>query len=265
MNEKMKEQIDRIFHVDKPILAMLHLGGFDSDGVCGRAKWEIEQFYKNGVDAILVEDYFGSPDDVEWALDYLNRYYPGHVYGLNLLSDPEKGFRLAKQYGAAFMQMDSVCGHLRPGVHMKGDSIPNLYAKTCDGDFAERLAELRAAYPVFLLGGVRFKYQPVLSKRSVEEDLALGMERCDAVVVTGEGTGMNTNVEKIRRFRDAIGDFPLFVGAGMTAATCREQLALADGAIVGSWFKQEGRTEAPVDPERVRAFMEIVKEIRSER
>ncbi|MBR6862659.1 MAG: membrane biogenesis protein, partial [Acidaminococcaceae bacterium] len=91
---------------------------------------------------------------------------------------------------------------------------------------------------------------------------AIGNERCNAVVVTGEGTGMNTNVEKIQRFRSALRDFPLFVGAGMTAETCREQLSVADGAIIGSWFKQGGRTEAPVDPERVKKFMQIVSETR---
>ena len=258
----MNKSIMETFRIDKPILAMLHLGGFTSDGVHEQAKREIAYFYENGVDAILAEDYFGSPNDVEWALDYLHSNYADHIYGLNLLSDPEKGFTLAKQYGAAFMQIDSVCGHLRPGYHMSGYDKPNLIRKTCDGDFAERLAGLRAAYPVFLLGGVRFKYQPVRSKRSVEEDLAIGKERCDAVVVTGEGTGMLTDMEKIRRFRTALGDFPLFVGAGMTAETCRDQLAIADGAIIGSWFKQNGRTEAPVDPERVKQLMRIVKEAR---
>ena len=258
----MKEQIERVFHTDKPILAMLHLNGFTPERVHEWAKREIEQYYTNGVDAVLVEDYFGSPADVEWALDYLSDNYSDRVYGVNRLSDPEKGFALAKQYGAAFMQIDSVCGHLRPGFHMKGHDKPNLYDKTCDGDYAERLAELRMQYPLFLLGGVRFKYQLVCSGRSVEEDLTIGKERCNAVVVTGAGTGVDTGVEKIRQFRDALGDYPLFVGAGMTAETCEAQLAVADGAIVGSWFKQDGKTEAPVDPNRVKQFMEIVKRVR---
>ena len=259
---KLKSQIEQVFHTDKPIIAMLHLNGFTPERVHEWAKREIEQLYANGVDAVLVEDYFGTPGDVEWALDYLNSNYPDHVYGVNLLSDPEKGFALAKQYGAAFLQIDSVCGHLRPGFHMKGSDKPNLYDKTCDGDYAERLAELRAQYPLFLLGGVRFKYQPVRSGRSAEEDLRIGKERCNAVVVTGAGTGIDTGVEKIKQFREVLGDFPLFVGAGMTAETCAAQLAIADGAIVGSWFKENGFAEAPVDPERVKVFMEIVKGIR---
>ena len=31
---------------------------------------------------------------------------------------------------------------------------------------------------------------------------------------------------------------------------------------VGSWFKKDGKTEAPVDPERVKQFMSIVKDLR---
>ena len=258
----MKGHIAGVFHTDKPILAMLHLNGFTPDRVHEWAKREIEQFYSNDIDAVLVEDYFGTLPDVEWALDYLKTNYGDHVYGVNLLSDPEKGFRLARQYGAAFLQMDSVCGHLRPGSHMSGYNKPNLHEKTCDEDFAERLAELREEYPLFLLGGVRFKYQQVRSGRTTEEDLIIGKERCDAVVVTGAGTGMDTGIEKILQFRDALGDFPLFVGAGMTAETCEKQLMIADGAIVGSWFKQDGITEAPVDPERVKQFMKIVKAVR---
>lgn len=259
----MNERVYDVFHVDKPILAMLHLGGHNVWHVHEQAKREIEQYYANGVDAILVEDYFGSQRDVEWALKYLSAKYSDRVFGVNLLGDPERAFVIASQFKASFLQIDSVCGHLHPGRHMIGYNKDDLYAKTCDGDFADRLQELKGMHPdVFLLGGVRFKYQPVLSGRSVEEDLALGRERCDAVVVTGTGTGVDTGMAKIRQFRDELGDFPLFVGAGMTEETCQEQLAYADGAIVGSWFKEGGVTKEPVDPVRVRRFMEKVKDVR---
>ena len=91
--------------------------------------------------------------------------------------------------------------------------------------------------------------------RSLEEDLKLGMERCDAIVVTGAGTGINTDLEKIKTFRSILGDFPLIVGAGMTADTAQEQLAYSDGAIVGSYFKEFGEAEYPVDEERVKEFI----------
>lgn len=260
----MKEEMKRVFRTDKPVVGMLHLRGFGPNEIQDHAKHEIEIYYKYGVDAVLVEDYFGTPADAEHALEYLQAQYPDRIYGVNLLGDPEKAFVLARQYGASFIQLDSVCGHLRPGARKGGTRGSDLRNQTCDEDFANRLAELRALYPVFLLGGVRFKYQPVLSKRSTEEDIALGMARCSAIVVTGAGTGIETGMEKIRQFRNVLGSFPLFIGAGMTADTCREQLAVADGAIVGSWFKRHGMTGEPVDAKRVREFMEIVKDIRSE-
>ncbi|MBR0149897.1 MAG: hypothetical protein IJP89_00875 [Synergistaceae bacterium] len=239
-----------VFPVDKPIIGMLHLNGYSPREVHDLAKREIEQMYSNGVDAVLAENYYGTADDVAWALDYLHSQYCGYVYGVNILGSAGMSFSLATEYDAKFIQIDSVCGHLEADK---------------DELFAGKLQELRRKYPVFVLGGVRFKYQPVKSGRSTEEDLSIGKERCDAVVVTGSGTGKNTDMKKIRLFRDALGDFPLFVGAGMTEETCREQLSIADGAIVGTWFKQNGRTSSPTDSDRVRKFMDIVKQVRESR
>lgn len=261
----MKESIVSVFHVDIPILGMLHLRGGYPEQVHEQAKQEIEAYYENRADAVLVEDYFGTQSDVEWALDYLKLNYTEQVYGVNLLGDPERAFALAWHYDAAFVQIDSVCGHLKPGFNTYDPYQTNLKDKTHDSDYAQRLSELRTKYPLFLLGGVRFKYQPVRSGRSLEEDLKLGKERCNAVVVTGAGTGIDTDMGKIRRFRDALGNFPLFVGAGLTVESCEEQLMVADGAIVGSWFKKDGKTDNLVDPERVRRFMRVVKEVRKKR
>lgn len=229
-----------VFGVDKPIIGMLHLSGYGRDKVLDNAKREIEIMYRNGVNAVLVENYFGDWVDVKNALHYLQANYPDKIYGVNILGDPDVAFDLARKYGAKFVQMDSVCGHLEPS-----------YEKP----FLKKLETLRGDGDIFLLGGVRFKYQPVRSGRSLEDDLKLGMERCDAIVVTGEGTGISTDLEKIKTFRSILGDFPLIVGAGMTAETVAEQLTIADGGIVGSYFKEYGEAEYPVDEERVKEFV----------
>lgn len=232
--------LKEVFGVDKPIIGMLHLSGYGRDKILENAKREIEIMYRSGVNAILVENYFGDRVDVENALRYLHASYPDKVYGVNMLGFPEMAFELARKYGAKFVQMDSVCGHLAPG-----------YEKP----FLKKLEALRGDGDIFLLGGVRFKYQPVMSQRTLEEDLKLGMERCDAIVVTGAGTGISTDLEKIKIFHSVLGDFPLIVGEGMTAETAQEQLAFSDGAIVGSYFKEYGEAEYPVDEARVKEFV----------
>ena len=229
-----------VFAAEKPIIGMLHLSGFGRDEVMKIARREIEIMYRNGVNAVLVENYFGDDTDVENALKYLQDKYPDKVYGVNILEDPNVAFDLARKYGAKFVQIDSVCGHALP-QH--------------DSELAKYLERLRGERDIFLLGGVRFKYTQHLSGRSLEEDLKLGMARCDAIVVTGEGTGISTDLEKIKTFRNILGDFPLIVGAGMTAETAQEQLAFSDGAIVGSYFKEYGEAEYPVDEARVKEFL----------
>ena len=238
--------IKQVFGTEKPIIGMLHLRGCGREEVMRIAREEIEMMCRCGVDAVLAENYFGDKLDVIEALKMLQAEYSDRiVYGVNILGDFEASCELACRYGAKFMQVDSICGHLKPNR---------------DEAYAKMIAEVREKYPVFVLGGVRFKYQPVLSGRSLEEDLAIGMTRCDAIVVTGEGTGMDTDIEKIRAFRSAMGDFPLIVGAGMTPESVPAQLAIADGGIVGSYFKHDGQAHHPMEEARVMRFMNAVKQ-----
>ena len=233
-----------VFTVDKPVLAMLHLMGSTHADVLERAKKETDLLFEAGVDAVIVEDYFGDVEDVEAVLQWLQKERPNRLYGVNVLDQFEKTYQLAEAYGAKFMQVDSVAGHLPPQEDPAYEALCKKYHEKGT---------------VLILGGVRFKHQPILSGRSLEEDLKLGMQRCDAIVVTGEGTGMETSIDKVKQFRELMGEFPLIVGAGMTPENAGERLRVADGAIVGSYFKDNYKDNGDVDEDHVRRFMEAVE------
>lgn len=240
-----------LFTTSVPVLAMLHLGGENPTDRLARARQEVAVLTDGGVDAVIVENYFGDVDDVRRALEALTEQSEPPTIGLNVLRDTERAFALAEEFPVAFIQIDSVAGHL---------------PLRDDEQFAARLAELRSHHDALLLGGVRFKYQPVNSGRTEAEDLVLGMQRCDGIVVTGEGTGLETEVSKIRRFRRTVGeDFPLIVGAGVTDENAPEQLRHADGVIVGSFFKDTYRDTGLVDAEHVQRLMNAVARVRAER
>lgn len=88
------------------------------------------------------------------------------------------------------------------------------------------------------------------------------MKRCDAIAVTGSRTGEITDIEKIRKFREIIGEFPLVVAAGLTPDVVPEQLSVGDSGIVGSWLKVDHVDYGDVDPENVREFMKTVASLR---
>ena len=239
----MKDKFKNVFKTDKPIIGMLHLIGDTEQDIIENALKEMKMMTKHGVSAVLVENYFGSTTDVERVLAVLYEQYHEIVYGVNVLGDIVKAYQLAERYDAKFIQVDSICGHM----------IPEREAS-----YFEQIDALREKCDALLLGGVRFKYQPVCSGRSVEDDLNIGKQHCDVIVVTGTGTGISTELDKIKEFRGVLGDFPLIVGAGMTADTAKEQLEYSDGGIVGSYFKINGNAYGYMDENRVKEFMEAV-------
>lgn len=85
--------------------------------------------------------------------------------------------------------------------------------------------------------------------------------RPDALCVSGLTAGVETDATVLRRVKDAVPDTVLFANTGVKPSNVRDQLKIAD-AVVGTTFKKDGKFEKHVDEERVREFMDIVKEFR---
>jgi predicted TIM-barrel enzyme len=236
-----------LFPRPKPIMAMLHLKGDNRDDILSRAVREADIYAAGGVDAMIVEDYYGDSTDVERVLAVLARERPHYIIGVNVLDNFAKSYALAAQYGAKFMQVDSICGHL---------------TRANESAYFAMIDSYRRGGSVAVIGGVRFKYQPYLSGRSLAHDLALGRQYCDAIAVTGSGTGIDTDMQKIHEFRAILGDFPLVIGAGMTVAQVADKLAVADAAIVGSTFKDTRKDSGEVSAAHVQEFMAAVDQLR---
>lgn len=236
-----------VFKETKPIIGVLHLKGTDEADIRERAKREIELYLNGGLDGIIVEDYFGTYPNLVWALGYLKDQKIGIPYGVNCLNFDSLCFKLARDFSCDFLQLDSVVGHVKPRDEATLDAFFALERPTCDA---------------LVLGGVRFKYQPVLSEHTVEEDIETAKRRCDAICVTGDGTGMEAPIDKIHRFKLACGDTPLVICSGVNVDNCAEQLAVADGAVVGSFFKDTGKDTGDVAAEKIDLLMQQVYALR---
>lgn len=239
----MKRNFLDEFKHKKPIFAMLHLKGDSDEEVLERAKREIAIYQEHGVDAVIVENYFGHYYHMEKVLTYITEECPDLVYGINCLKNDAMAFDLAKRFHPLFLQFDSVSGHLKPRDDVTYEAFIKKYRSECD---------------VYIIGGVRFKYQPYLSGRTLEEDMNIAMTRCDAIVVTQDATGQETSMDKVKEFRSILKEFPLIIGAGLTVENCKEQLAVADGAIVGSYFKDTYKDTGDVDATHVDTLLNAV-------
>ena len=79
----------------------------------------------------------------------------------------------------------------------------------------------------------------------------------DALIVTGWETGAAPDAERLRLVREAV-DAPLLIGSGLSEANAGT-FADADGAIVGTAIKRDGRVDAEVDQERVKRIVAAFK------
>lgn len=75
----------------------------------------------------------------------------------------------------------------------------------------------------------------------------------DALIVSGAETGAPVDPSRLDVLRDAVEEAPLLVGSGLTADNAAE-LDEADGAIVGTSIKRDGRVDAARVEAVVRAF-----------
>ena len=234
MNCKFK----KLFLVNKPIIGMIHLAGDGLNEKTIRALSELELYQEEGIDGAIIEDYHATGVDLVTVLGEISKREWRIKLGVNWLNNPYGVFELANNYGASFVQLDSVQG-------------------TKDRYISQR----KEFSDLVVLGGVGFKYQPD-SGKTLREDIEEGKPRCDAVVTTGEGTGIETPIKKLKKFRVLLRDYPLISGAGVNLSNIYEQLQIADSVIIGSYFKPEKNTHLSVDRIKVHDFMSVVRKLR---
>lgn len=228
----------------KLLLGMLHLGGDSPDEIDSRALYECEAFLEGGMDGVVVENYFGSIEDVRRLLPVVKREFPELLVGVDVIWQNDLSFDLAVENELPFLQLDSMAGHLLPDDEAAFDARINWF---------------RANTDALILGGVRLKNQPYLSGNDLATDLEIATRRGDGVIVTGVATGVETETEKIVEFRENLGSFPLVVGAGLNHDNCVEQMTIADGAIVGSSLKTDGVAQGVVELARVRDLVALAR------
>ena len=92
----------------------------------------------------------------------------------------------------------------------------------------------------------------IAARDTVERGLA------DALIVSGTGTGVATEIEDVRRVRAACPQTPILLGSGVTASNVGGYLDLANGFIVGTSVKRGGDVAKPVDERRVAALRRAI-------
>lgn len=253
-----------LFPALRPIIGMVHLRPLpDSPGWDGDLHRLVEQAYADaktlaeaGVDALIVENFgdesylIGEPTTVQLALmAALTRDIRRMVtmpVGINVQFNAWQA-EIAIAYAA---QADFV----RVEVFVDRVISAQGVVEPCSAQIT-RYRRALGAGSVQIWADIQTKYTTNITPQSIaasaNDAQAAG---ADALIVTGASTGNATPLDDVRAAKQVVG-IPVLVGSGTTLENVGAVLHVADGAIVGSSLKVDGKVLNPVSLERTRAFM----------
>ena len=265
--------IKNVFGTKKPIIAMCHLQAMPGDPRYDRkkgmeyvvelAKHDLLALQEGGVDAVMFSN--------EFSLPYLTKVRTETVacmariigelkkdikipYGVNCLWDPKASLDLAVATDAKFVR------EIFTGVYASDFGLWN----TDCGEVVRHQYAI-GAENVKLLFNIVPEAAQYLTDRSIESIAKTTVFNCnpDILCVSGATAGSATNPETLLKAKKAVGEsVPVFANTGCRKDTIEDIVKVADGAVVGTTFKIDGKFENLVDKKRVKEFMEVVHAIR---
>ena len=252
---------------------MCHLGAmpgdphYDKQGgmqeVIQWARKDLCALQNGGVDAVMFSNEFSMP--------YLTKVQSVTVasmarligellddiripFGVNVLWDPEASLDLAVATGAQFVR------EIFSGVYASDFGLWNPNA----GEIVRHQHAI-GAENVKLLFNIVPEAAKYLANREIVEiaKSTVFNHLPDALCVSGLMAGSQTSTSVLSQVKQAVPETLVFANTGVRVENVEEQLSIADGAVVGTTFKYDGKFQNHVDEERVAHFKKKVNSFRA--
>ena len=250
----------------KPVIAMIHVGALPGTPASAASMRELEAraveettlYRAAGVHGIALENMHDVPylrgrvgPEITAAMTVLAlavRHASGLPCGIQILAGANReALAVAHAAGLDFVRVEGFAF-----AHVADEGILESSAASL-----LRFRRHIGAERVQVWADVKKKH----ASHALTADVGIGdtaaaaeFMRADAVIVTGAATGECPSERDIAEVR-AHCRLPLYLGSGITPENLERYYARADGFIVGSAFKADGRWSEAVDARRVERFM----------
>ncbi len=265
--------LKEVLGTEKPIIGMCHLRAlpgdpsFDREGgmrkVVEEARRDFLGLQEGGIDAVMFSNEFSRPYltkvpavTVAAMARIIGELTPEIKipFGVNVLWDPVASLDLAVATGARFVR------EIFTGVYA---SDFGLWNTNC-GEIV-RHQHAVGAENVKLLFNIVPEAAKYLGERNIAEIARSTVFNTlpDALCVSGLIAGSETSLSTLKTVKENVPGTIVFANTGVKLENVEQQLAIADGAVVGTTFKENGVFENFVDQKRVKAFMDRVRAFRA--
>lgn len=269
--ERPRPTFSELFRTPKPLIGVVHLRplpgspGYDGQflDLLDAALSDARAIEAGGAAGLIVENFGDTPfypdvvpPETVAAMTRLVteiRKVVRIAVGVNVLrNDARAGVAVAAATGAGFVRVN-----VHTGVMVTDQGI--LAGRAYE---SLRLREaLRSRTLIF--ADLRVKHaRPLVDLdlvRDAEDTVLRG--RADALIVTGPATGRPADLEQVKEIKRLFPNVRVLVGSGVDLNSIAAILDVADGVIVGTAIKEDGRIERAVDIERVRSLADVATRI----
>jgi hypothetical protein len=171
------------------------------------------------------------------------------------------GFNVLRNDARAALALCSVCGgaFIRVNVHT-GAMLTDQ--GLIEGNAYDTLRyRRRICPPAQIFADVHVKHAVPLGNWTIEDAARDTVDRglADALIVSGASTGLATDLADVERVRRTCPATKVLLGSGVALENIRDFLPAADGFIVASSLKLNGRLSNSVDPKRVAALVRALR------
>jgi uncharacterized protein len=259
----------QLFKTQKPIIGVVHLlplptsprWGGSLKAVIDRAEQEATALASGGVNGIIVENFFDAPfpkNQVDPAVVSAMTVVVQRIQnlvtlpiGINVLrNDAKSAMAIASCVRAQFIRVNVLSGAMATDQGLIEGEAHHLlrYRRELGSD-------------IKIFADVLVKHARPLSSPNLTVAVQDTIERglADAVILSGWATGSPPNLEDLELASQAAAGTPVFIGSGASWENIATLMQAADGAIVSSSLKRQGRREQPIDPIRVSQFVDAAR------
>ncbi len=261
--------LKQVFKTPNPIIGVVHLlplptsprWGGSLKAIIDRAEQEATALAAGGVDGIIVENFFDAPfpkDHVDPAVVSAMTVVIQKLMhmvtlpiGINVLrNDAQSAFAIAACVQAQFIRVNVWTGIMATDQGM------------IEGRAHELLRYRRElGCDVKVFADVLVKHARPLGSPNLTTAVQDTIERglADAVILSGWATGNPPSLEDLELASAAANGTPVLIGSGADWENIPKLMTAADGVIVSSSLKRQGKRENSIDPIRVTRFVEATR------
>lgn len=268
-----------IFGRDKALIGMVHVGALPGtphadeslDVIADRAAAEAALLAQAGFDGLIIENMHDRPylrrsvgPEIVAAMTRVGLAVraaagEGVPLGVQILAGANReALAVAHSIGAQFIRAEGFvfAAVADEGVLDEADAGPLLRYRRSIG--AERIAIFADIKKKHSAHAITADVDIAATARAAEFFAA------DGLIVTGAATGQPTSLDDLAAVRGA-SSLPLLVGSGAGPGDLADLMSCADGVIVGSSIKVNGRWDEPIDAARVREIVAAARRARETR